>query len=114
METKTRMFIISFGESRKYKVTVSNKDGSREFAPVVRAEKVLNAYLAKKFPGNAFAYFTTPRMTEVDPAHADKYATYPDFDSAALEEIKAELVREIQVMEHDKHLDRDAPWASVN
>lgn len=109
---KRRMFIISFGDSRKYKVTVEadGKDGT--LAPFVRTEKELNRFLADRFPGETFAYYTTPRLTEVSPEHADKYSSYPEFDDKAVAEVKRELVREIKVMNDNRELNANDPWGT--
>lgn len=104
-----RMFIISFGDSRKYKVIVDAAGRESALAPFVRTEKELNSFLAHEFPGETFAYYTTPRLTEVNPAHADRYASYPDFDDKAVAEVKAELMREVKVMNENRKLDADDP-----
>lgn len=105
-----RMFIISFGDSRKYKVTVSDK--KEALAPLVRTENELNQFLAREFPSEAFAYYTTPRITEVDIAHEDEYAAYPEFNSKAVADVKKELVREIEVMNSDRELNSNDPWGN--
>lgn len=109
-----RMFIVSFGNSRQYKVTYEpNRDGGSALAPFVSLEKELNDYLAGRFPGETFAYYTTPRVTEVDVKHEANYADYPTFDRSAVEDVKRELTREIEVMNSDKELNSNAPWGEV-
>lgn len=109
---KIRMFIISFGDSRKYKVTVKAKDHEGALAPFVRTEKELNRFLSDKFPGETFAYYTTPRITEVNPEHADRYESYPEFDDKAVDEVKEVLVREVMVMNDNSERNANDPWGT--
>lgn len=114
MENKEKkLYIISFGESRKYRLLVdpAEADGSeKKTSPLVYYEKELNDYLAEKFPGDTYTYFTTPKVEEVYVSHLDQYADYPEFTDEALETVKEELVREINVMNADRELNSDAPW----
>lgn len=114
-ENTTKLYIISFGDSRKYRMFYDAKTGKAKSAllPFVEYEKELNAYLGGLFPGETFAYYTTPRITEVEAAHADKYADYPLFDSKAKEEVKEELVREINVMNDNRALNDNDPWGKI-
>lgn len=106
-----RVFIVSFGNSRKYKVTYEPKrDGKSVFGSLVSLEKELNDYLAYRFPGDSFAYYTTPKVTEISVEHEAGYADYPPFDHAAVEDVKRELAREIEVMNKDKELNSNDPW----
>lgn len=108
---KRRMFIVSFGNGREYKVTYEPAtDGPAVLSPFVSLEKELNDYLARRFPGETFAYYTTPRVTEVDVRHEASYADYPTFDRAAVEDVKRELTREIEVMNSDREQNDNDPW----
>ncbi|MCM1005438.1 MAG: hypothetical protein NC402_04000 [Prevotella sp.] len=111
---KRRMFIISFGDSRKYRVIIDNSGNKDALAPIVKTENELNAFLAKEFPGDTFAYYTTPRITEVNAEHEAKYAQYPVFDDKAVADVKKELVREIEVMNSDRRLNSNDPWGTGN
>lgn len=113
--TEKRLYIISFGESRKYRLLVDSaatEGAAKKGSPLVYYEKVLNDFLAEQFPGDTYTYFTTPKVEEVYAAHLDQYADYPEFTDAALEEVKEELVREINVMNADRALNSDAPWTA--
>lgn len=115
MESKKRLYIVSFGDSRKYRVEVD--DHSTTYVHenhFLKLEKELNDYLAEKFPDSTFAYYTTPRVTEVDVCHAAKYDGYPELDGKAVEEIKKVLVEEIRNMESQRGLDNNAPFADVS
>ncbi|MCM1320081.1 MAG: hypothetical protein NC217_06825 [Muribaculaceae bacterium] len=111
-DKERRMFIISFGDSKKYRIIVDNDDNEHALAPVVKTENELNRFLAREFPNDTFAYYTTPRITEVNPEHEAEYASYPKFDDKAVADVKKELVREIQVMNSDRRLNSNDPWGT--
>lgn len=113
---KRRIFIVSFGNSRQYKVTFeprNREETDRGLAQMAHYEKELNDYLAKKFPGDTFAYYTTPRITEVSVDNEAKYEDYPTFDERAVEEVKHLLEREIEVMNDDRMLNSNDPWGTT-
>lgn len=112
-ESKRRMYIVSFGDSRKYRILVDSEDNENALKPVVDTENELNRFLAREFPGETFAYYTTPRVTEVNPEHADKYASYPPLDSRAIEDVKDVLIREIEVMNSDRELNSNDAWGAT-
>ena len=60
-----RLYIIAFGDSRKYLLPAKENEDA-----VTNLERELNEYLSSRFPGENFAYFTTPEITEVDKADA--------------------------------------------
>lgn len=100
MENRKRYYLVSFGDSRVYRLAYNDDNGSRHNgAPFVRVEKELNDYLNKEFPGGTFAYFTTPKVTEISPAHEAAYRDYPELDSKAVDDIKHLLRREVETME---------------
>lgn len=115
MENNSKIYIVSFGDSEKYRLPVleDNSEDHPHDTPLVRLENELNSYLKERFPEDTFAYFTTPKVTEISALHADQYASYPMLDDAAVEEIKKVLVREIEVMQSEKQLDSDAPWSNI-
>lgn len=109
-----RMFIISFGDSKKYRIIVDNNNEEGALAPVVETENELNRFLAREFPDDTFSYYTTPSIMEVSPEHEAKYASYPKFDDKAIADVKRELVREIEVMNSDRRLNSNDPWGTGN
>ncbi len=109
METaKKHLYIISFGDSNKYRL-VTDCD-AQHISRLADYEKQLNDYLHGLFPGETFAYFTTPKVEEISMAHADQYASYPELDDKALEDIKALLKTELENREDQKEMDSDAPF----
>ena len=99
-----RLYIIAFGDSRKYLLPAKENEDA-----VTNLERELNEYLSSRFPGENFAYFTTPEITEVDKADAPDY---PLLDDKAKDEIKRILLREIQVMHENKELNSNDPWGA--
>lgn len=106
-----KYYVISFGNSDKYFLHDS-KVGKE--SRLTRIENELNEYLQQKFPNETFAYFTSPRVDEISPEHAKEYEKYPLLDSRAVESIKHVLAREVENMEANDRLDRNAPYAQVN
>ena len=114
--TTEKLYIVSFGDSRKfrYPCTVKNGiDAMHHAAPFAKIENELHDYLKTVFPDQTFAYYTCARVTEVDQAHADKYADYPLLDQQAIDEIKKELVKEIKDADETKMLNDTAPFADA-
>lgn len=111
MENTRKFYIVSFGDSQQYRLTVEidPEDENAHESKLINLEKELNAYLKQRFPEDTFAYFTTPKVTEISADHEDQYASYPLLDNKAMDAIKKVLVREVQVMESEKELDRNAP-----
>ena len=119
MESKNKLYIVSFGDSRKYRfpfVELPSEDGLHhsDRTPLANMEKELNEYLKKEFPDDNFAYFTTPKVTEVDWDHRDKYESYPLLDGKAIEEIKKVLSEEVKDMRSTQEMNDDAPFSDVN
>lgn len=115
-DMKHRVYIVSFGDSDKYVVEFDDKDNVDPYHhtnPLTGVEKELKDYLDSLFPGQPTAYFTTPKVIEVDRDHKDKYEGYPPLDAKAVEEIKAVLKRGMEMREEDQELNSDAPFARI-
>ena len=81
METKEKYYIVSFSDSKKYLYEEKEND---HLESIQRVEKELNSYLRTLFPDETFAYFTTPRLTEINPEHLARYSGYPRFDEHSI------------------------------
>lgn len=117
MEAKERLYIVSFGDSRKYKVEfkdVDNVDNYHHTDPLKIIEQEISEYLQKEFPGQSLAYFTTPKITEVKWSDREKYADYPELDRVEVEKIKSVLKREIEMRQDLDRLDRNAPFDQIS
>ena len=106
--TQKHLYIISFGDSNKYRL-ITDSD-AQHIARLDAYEKELSAYLHRLFPGETFAYLTTPKVEEISIAHADQYASYPELDDKAHEDIKNLLKTELENREDQNELDSDAPF----
>lgn len=106
-----KLYIVSFGHSDSYTL-MDTEEGAKDRLAHVEAE--LNKYLGSLYPENTFAYYTTPRITEVEPAHADRYSGYAPLDDAAVVRIEKVLSEEVANMDDQAQLDSDAPFSNVN
>lgn len=116
-DCKHRMYIVSFGDSDKYKVEFEDKDNVDPYHhtnPLDHIEKELKDYLDKLFPGQPNAFLTTPKVTEVECDHKDQYAQYKPLDASAVEEIKKILKRGMEMRDADRDLDSNAPYAQIS
>ena len=101
-----KLYIVSFGDSEKYRLAVKEGDSD----PLQGLEKELDSYLRERFPGDSFAYFTSPKVTEVTWEHRDRYENYPELNDKAIENIKAVLVKEVKDRNDMQQLNSDAPY----
>lgn len=104
-----KRYLVSFGNSSQYILhdTSTGKDSL-----LTRIEGELNDYLREKFPDEAFAYFTSPKVKEI--LNPSDYEGYAPLDDKAVADIKRVLDREIENLESQTSLDADAPFANVN
>lgn len=101
---KTPVYIISFGNSIKYRFTPGNDtlDG---------LSSDIKGYLSKKFPQlPALSFYDKMTVMPVDTSNAEEYAGYKNFDSASLEEIKKILSEEVETAAAISRLNSNAPW----
>lgn len=116
MEDRKKIYIVSFGDSRKYKVefTDESRDPYRRANPLDGIEQELRDFLNKEFPDEPVAYYVTPKVTEIVAGGDVDPSDYPRLDAYAIEQIKASLRRDMQVMEDNKKLDANALYADIN
>ncbi len=117
MENKERLLLVSFGDSRQYRFQYKEDADETELSHrnhLEAIERQLDEYLTKEFPGKTFAYYITPKVTEVMMKDAAEYAEYPVLDDAAIKEIEQVLKTEIINRGDQRELDLDAPYSDVN
>lgn len=107
----TKLYIVSFGNSKQY-LLKDTKSGEK--SALAKIEKNLNDYLREQFPDDSFTYYTSPKVSEVDPSHESEYRSYQKLDDNAISAIKSALVREVRDMNSTKELNEDAPYSNVN
>lgn len=116
MEAKKRLYIVSFGDSKKYRVEfedVANVDPFHHTNPLEEVESDIKEYLENLFPAEALAYFETPKITEVYWKDRAEYESYPVLDAMAIKDIEAELKVEVENRNDQDVLDCNAPFAET-
>ncbi len=118
MENKKKLYIVSFGDSRKYRLPFTEKDFSdglhhADMNPLFPIENEIRAYLDELFPGENLAFYTSAKVTEVEWDHRDKYESYPLLDQEAVSAIKQELAKEVRDMMATQELNSDAPYSNI-
>lgn len=117
MEAKKRIYIVSFGDSDRYRVEfedVANVDPYHHTNPLKGVESEITKYLNKLFPGEALAYYDTPKIEEVYWKDREKYADIPLLDEAAVKKIETGLKVEVENRNFQDMLDSNAPYANIN
>lgn len=115
MEAKKRLYIVSFGDSDKYRVEfddVDNVDPFHHTNPLAHAEHEIEDYLNRMFPDEPLAYFETPKVTEVRWEDRAKYASYPVLDEEAVKKIESTLRTGVENMEDQKTLNNNGPHSA--
>lgn len=112
MENMEKTFIISFGNSSKYKMRY---DGSaEELADSHRMKDIksrLVDYIKDKVAFGSYAErYATPEIKEIYPDEEKKYEGYPTLDEDAISDIKRHLLREVENMKSQKELSKNAPF----
>jgi hypothetical protein len=115
MESTEKLYIISFGDSAKFRIKCADsKEELEKSKKLVDFENSLNSFLKEKFPAGNYTFYTTPAITEVYPEDAAKYDSYPELDAKGVEKIKAVLLKEVEDMQSTRTLNSDAPYSDVN
>ena len=110
MENKSRLYLVSFGNSRKYKV--ESADGSYSRVNEVREE--VEDFLKKTFPSDGgLKFYKEPHVEDVPMDERAEYADYPELDAAAVKEIEETLCTEVRNFNDQEMLDRNAPFNEV-
>lgn len=101
-----KVYIISFGNSTKYRFTPDNED-----VTLSEVHNDVKAYLAKKYPQlSAPDYYDAMSVVEVNPANEEEYAGYKKFTGESVGEILKLLSGEIDSQESVSQLNSNAPW----
>lgn len=115
---RQRLYIVSFGNSKKYRYEYADSNSQDDLKnhphPAEEIEQQLHDWLRHEFPGDtSLAYYYTPRLVEVEWSHRDRYADYPELDAKAIDDIKAELRKEILDQKSVRTLNDDAPQSKI-
>ncbi|MDE6289918.1 MAG: hypothetical protein K2M16_00145 [Muribaculaceae bacterium] len=105
-----RSYVVSFGASDRYSVPF---DGSlEEFESSDEYKRIKDAvydYVKAKFPTADVKYVAAPQIEPLD----DPDDVIPLLDSDHLEQLKQEVVRQVEVKMGYSVLDSDAPYAEI-
>lgn len=115
MENKGKLFIISFGNSTKYRMFFPGAAEELEKSSRLAAiENELKDYLKDKVEtGSHAARYATAKITEVIPEAYEKYSSYADFNDVAVDDIKKVLLTEVENMKNVRELNDNAPWGTA-
>lgn len=117
MENKEKLYIISFGNSTKYRMLYAGTKEQLENSPKISALRHELAEFIKDNvaeEGSHACRFATPEIIEVDDADRGKYDGYADFGLVAVADIKKTLFTDVKNMLDQKTLDSNAPYGSVS
>lgn len=112
MENRDKLFIVSFGDSRKYRVYSTEKIN----ATVTDAESLLKNMLSadfKELSGKKF--YTTPEIVEISKDEEGKYAGWPELTADVVRtEIEPLLRTEAEDADDLCMLNRNAPFDDID
>lgn len=100
MEAKRHYYIVCFADSKKYRYEFDAPacDGLLEKPhPFEAIEAELKQRLQKIFPGEPVAYYTSAKVTEIEPEHIGRYKDLPVLDSSSIDDVCELLAKEIRV-----------------
>lgn len=116
MENKEKVYIVSFGDSSKFKVKFDGTTDELENSPCLTGiKKRLVEFLKDKVAEGSHAErFATPQIKEVSPDDKKEYEGYPEFNESAIPEIEKTLLCEVENMRSLKELSKNAPFADAD
>lgn len=106
MASQKPLYIVSFGDSRKFRTSSPEK--------IKHASDTLRNTLTEEFQGVKITRFLIPTIDEVQPLHADQYADLPKLDKEGINEIADTLRKEIENRADQECLDLNAPFNDIN
>lgn len=106
MASRKSLFIVSFGDSRKYRTSSGDK--------IKSVADTLRDMLVPEYPDTKITGYLIPAVEEVSGQDADQYGDLPKLDKDAVTEIAGVLRCEIENMVSQKELDLNAPFNDIN
>lgn len=108
-----RAYIVSFSDSVKYKALFDGDKNAFESSPeFVSVLGKVAQFVKSKFAPDRYKSYIIPEVVEVS-AEDPEYAGYNAFGEAAVAEIEQTLSTEIEDMEDQNILDRNAPFDEI-
>lgn len=112
MENNEKLYIVSYGNSTKFRVMYPGSEEELEKDPKIKdLSKKLKDYLEKEVKiGSQAESFSTPKIIKPVPSDKEDYSEYPDLLHSSFDEIKKVLLREVQTMQSVKEMNKNAPF----
>lgn len=107
MENKSALYLVSFGDSAKYRM--ESEDGRFTLLNDIR-EKI-ERFLRNHFRSITVPkFYREPRVQEVSIENADRFASYPLLTADSVEDIEKVLLTEVSNMESVQEEILNAPY----
>lgn len=112
MENKDKLYIVSYGNSAKFKVMFPGSEEELGKDPkITDLSKRLKDYLENEVKiGSEAARYATPKIVSPEPDDKEDYSEYPDLLHSSFDEIKKVLLREVETMQSVKEMSKNAPF----
>lgn len=112
MENKDKLYIVSYGNSAKFRVMFPGTAEELEKSPKIKdLSKKLKDYLEKEVKiGSQAGSYSTPKIIKPEPDDKEDYSEYPDLLHSSFDEIKKVLLREVETMQSVKEMSKNAPF----
>ena len=107
MENK-RTYIVSFGDSTRYRVNFDGTKEEFEVSDKLREIKTrVNDYLKEKFPTGGYA--DVVKISVAD----DDGRDFPDLDKVGLDDLLKSVTTQVEVMREGFELNNNAPFDKI-
>lgn len=108
----TNTCIISFGNSRKYRLSLPLDNAKRDLASL---KDTVKTFLKNKFPGlEALSFYDKMTVAPVAEGNAKNYEKFPEFNAKSIQAIENTLSTEVEDAESLQILNDNAPWNSIH
>lgn len=116
MEIAKRLYIVSFGDSAKYRVEYpGTKEDLENSSELKNVEDTLVEYIKDKLPVcKHIKRLITPAVHEVEPEDADRYNDYLELNAESIEHLKKLVLTEAHNYQDQKQMDSNAPFDNIN
>lgn len=110
------LYLVSFGDSRKYKISFDGSANELALSPSMTSiKKQLEKYIKEKDPFDSHPlYYASPLIEEIPPYKESAFDSYPELNKEAIDSIQKELVNEVDDQQDLECLNRNAPFDDLN
>lgn len=108
MENK-KSYLVSFGDSTKYRVSFDGTKEEFENSDKLKdIKKKVADYLKEKFPTGGYA-----EVVELDVADDDGGSGYKDLDKAGMDDLLESVATQVEVQREGLELNNNAPFDNI-